>query len=451
MAFSARKSSGDMLRGGVFRSLLLFSLPLVVGNFFQQLYVTVDAVIVGRYLGSLHLAAVSVAQPMLFVVLFLLAGGCTGITVMAAQLFGAGDMAKLRQSLFSALCFGGAVTAALTVLSLAAAPAVLELTRVPPELRGETLQYLRIVLSGLIFSFFFNYAVSVLRGIGNSKAPFYIQLAASVFHIAVNVLMVGFLDLGVRGSALATAGSYLFSSALCLVYIRRRVPLLALKREDCRVRLWAVSMTFRYSWAAALQSIVVYIGRFLTQGCVNPLGAEVVAGYNAAVRVENVLMIPYDSIGNAEATFIAQNMGAGQYGRVRQGLRTGAVSAFAVMAVLVPVVWLLSPSIMGLFLSHASPDSLLIATGTTYLRIQVFYLLISCLDSAMQYYFRGLARFRLVMTMSMVQIVLRVALTFLLTPRWGIPAIAHATLAGWLAIFFPLLYLTRKSLASLPR
>ena len=434
-----------MLTGGVFSSIFRFSLPIIIGSLFLQLYVTVDAIIVGRFLGAHSLAAVSVASPILFVVVYFLYGGCTGISVLIAQEFGSGDRKKLHEAAAASLIFGVCFTLFLTALCLIGARSVLVWTKVPAELHDETMRYLNIVFVGLIFSFLYNYFASVLRGVGNSRAPFVFQVVASCLHIAMNLFFVGKCGFGVRGSALATVLSQLVSSAVCVIYIYRREPLLAIHPADFRVTRAALSATINYSWAAALQSVIVYVGRFLTQGCVNPLGANTVAGYNAATRVENLTMMSYEGVGVALSTFIAQNLGAGQKGRVRAGLRTVFIMVFCYVLAATAVVYAFAPRIMSMFVS-SEESSEVIAAGVSYLRPMCVYLMIGSTDAVMQYFFRGLGQFRITMLVSLSQIVLRVLLSFLFVPRWGAPAIAHATAVGWLMIFFVLSWLTRKHL-----
>lgn len=434
-----------MLSGGVFRPVFLFALPIMVGNFFLQLYITVDAVIVGRFLGSHSLAAVSVATPILFIVVFFLAGGCTGVSVLIAQIYGSGDTKKLKKTMSTALIFGALFTLELTALCLCGARGVLAWTKAPAELRDETMAYLNIVFAGLIFSFLYNYYASALRGIGNSKIPFVFQAAASALHIAMNLLFVGALGLGVRGSALATVLSQMFSSGACIYYVYRYEPLLALRRGDCAVDRAALGQTIGYSWASALQSIIVYVGRFLTQGCVNPMGADVVAGYNAATRIEAIVVMPYEGISTAESTFIAQNLGAGHAERVRAGVRASFVMNLAYVSVACTLVFRNAAAIMGIFVPDGS-NSVIIEAGSLYLRPQSVYLALSAVDVVMQSFLRGLGEFRVVMVVSLLQIVLRVILSFWLVPSLGIPAIAHATAAGWVMIFFALIVLSRRRL-----
>ncbi len=439
-----------MLSGGVFLPIFLFALPVVVGNFFLQLYVTVDAIIVGRYLGAQSLAAVSVGSPILFIVVFFLYGGCTGVSVLLAQTYGSGDLKKLKENMSGGLIFGTLFTLALTVVCLAGSRSVMVWTKVPPELHDEAMAYLKIVFSGLIFSFLYNYFASALRGIGNSRVPFLIQAAASCLHICINVCFVGVFSLGVRGSALATVLSQVFSSLTCAVYVYRREPALALRREDFTVTRESISKIVNYSWASALQSIIVYVGRFLTQGCVNPLGAGMVAGYNAATRVENFLMMTSDGVGASISTFIAQNLGAGHAERVRAGFRTGAAMILAYAVPAGTLLFINAPRIMEIFVSGAG-ESDIVSAGTVYLRPMAVYLLLSGIDTAMQSTFRGLGRFRTVMLVSLSQIIIRVILSFNLVPVYGIPAIAHSTGVGWMLIFFWLTRELHRSFARLPQ
>lgn len=437
-----------MLKGSVFWSMIFFALPIVVGNFFMQLYVIVDAVIVGRFLGPGALAAVSVASPISSIVVFFLFGGCTGVSVLIAQTYGSGDMARLREAESTALIFGTVFTAALTGVCLVMTRPVLMWTRTPPELIEETTAYLNLVFSGLIFSFLYNYFASVLRGIGNSRAPFLIQVGASCLHIAMNLFFVGHAGMGIRGSALATVLSQAASSAVCIFYVYRCVPLLALRRGSWKFTGPMLRLTLNYSWAAALQSIIVYVGRFLTQGCVNPLGADRVAGYNAATRVENIVMMTYDGISAALSTFIAQNLGAKQPQRVRAGFKTAFCTEVIYIIAAGIVLYLWAPAIMGMFVSGNAGSSIIDA-GTQYLRPMAFYLVISMLVAVHQSALRGLGEFRIIMMVSLIQIAIRVVLSFKLVPIMGISAAAHSTAAGWLAVLFWLMQAVSKRLKKL--
>ena len=210
--------------------------------------------------------------------------------------------------------------------------------------------------------------------------------------------------------------------------------MLAIRRGEFRVTREALSATINYSWAAALQSIIVYVGRFLTQGCVKPLGAERVAGYNAATRVENITMSTYEGITVALSTFIAQNVGARHGERVRGGFRASVMMVVTYSAVASLFVYAFAPSIMSFFVSGKS-GAAVIEAGVLYLRPMCFYLILSSVDAAMQSFFRGLGKFRITMLVSLSQIVLRVILSFWLVPKFGIPAIAHSTAVGWVMIF----------------
>lgn len=441
----AHRSAGGMLSGGTARPIFLFALPIMLGFFFQQLYITVDAVIVGRYLGSSSLAAVSVASPILFIVVFFLVGGCTGVSVLAAQIYGSGDRKRLKEAFATALTAGSVFTVILSAVCLASARSILVWTRAPLELHGETMAYLAIVFGGLIFSFLYNCLAAGLRGIGNSRAPFVFQAAASAGHIALNLLFVGALGMGVRGSAWATVLSQAGSSAACWIYICRRVPLLALSKRECVPAKWALSKILSYSWAAAMQSIIVYVGRFLTQGCVNPFGAEVIAGYNAATRIEGFVMMPFSGVSTAGATFCAQNIGAGHAERVKSGFRVSMMMNVAYSVPACIALWFAAPHVMTAFVPEGGGGAI-IAAGVDYLRFMSLYYTIAAVDEVLQGFFRGIGDFRMTMYVSFAQIVVRVALSFALVPRVGVSGIAHATGIGWGLVFFWLSSCVRRRL-----
>lgn len=424
-----------MLSGGTAWPIFLFALPIMLGYFFQQLYITVDAVIVGRFLGNQSLAAVSVASPILFIVVFFLFGACTGVSVLMAQIYGSGDRKHLKEEMSTALIAGTVFTLALSALCLCTARDILVWTKAPAEIHDETMAYLEIVFVGLIFSFLYNYYAAVLRGIGNSRIPFVFQVLASLLHIGMNLLFVGVMGLGVRGSALATVLSQALSSAACIVYVYRSEPLLALHRGEFLFVRSAFVKTLGYSWASAMQSIIVYVGRFLVQGCVNPFGAEVIAGYNAATRVEGIVMMPFSGVSTATATFCAQNIGAGHVERVKSGYKVGLVMDFVYAVLACAALYWGAHGVMTIFVSGESSGSVIIGTGVEYLRWMAFYYTIAAVDEVQQGFFRGLGAFQTTMLVSLLQIIVRVSLSFLLVPRMGIPAIAHATGIGWAMVF----------------
>lgn len=411
--------------------ILRFALPIMGGNVLQQMYNTLDSVIVGRYVGEHGLAAVGVASPIMSLLVFFLFGVGLGMTVLLAQRYGNGDLEEFRRNAATALTGGCLFCVPLTLLCVLLAQPVLLLLRTPPEILGQAVLYLRIVFCGLIFTFLYNYHSAALMAIGDSKTPFYALAISSVLNVVLDVLFVGPMGMGVGGAALATVIAQGTSSVLCLIYVYLRRPELSFHLRELRVERRCLRDLVSFSSASALQQTVLYGGRLLIQGAVNPLDVSVIAGYTAACRIESMILVPMEGVASASASFCAKHVGAGDKAGVRDGFFSGLKLSAAYNVTVSAAVWLLAPQIMGLFRLDSPVAE---ATGVTYLRyIVVFYLLASC-TQMLQALFRSLGRLKITIQNSVLQISLRVLTSYLLIGVLGIRAVCLGTFIGWVAM-----------------
>ncbi len=431
----SRPSRGraDMLTGNAAVAIALFGFPVMLGNLAQQLYNTSDAVIVGRVLGPHALAAISVASPVAFLVIFFFFGISVGISLLLALTYGSGDMALLRRQESTTLIAGVVFTLCFSALCIVAAEPVLEMIRTPPELIPDAKRYLNMVFLGLVAYFLNQYCAAVLRAIGNSRVPFLFLLLTATLHISLGVLLVGFMGFGLEGTALASLLAQGISALGCGFYIYRREPLLALKPSELTFHRSLLRQAISYSWATAFQQIVIYLGRFLVQGMVNPFGASVITGYNAATRVEGFVISPFGGFSTATATYTAQNLGARQYRRIHQGFSVSLVLILSYGILASAVVFFQAPAIMGLFLGEGSTEAIT-APGVVYLRHMAFFYFLGGTGEAIQGFFRGMGRTDLALWGSSAQILTRLVISWFLIPAMGVPGICWATMAGWLVI-----------------
>ena len=418
----------DMLSGSQTKAILIFSIPIVLGNILQQLYNTVDAIVVGQNLGETSLAAISVASPIMSILLAFIIGCCVGISVLMAQLYGSGDKEAFHKEASTALIAGLVFTVFLAVVSNLTLEPILIWQNTPRSVIPEVKAYLNVVFIGLIFTFLYNYYFACLRAVGNSRTPFIFLAISSVLHIVLALLFIHVLKKGIVFVALSTVLSEGFSALCCWLYIRFRVPILSIGRKNLTFSKQALVQTISYSWAAALQQIVVYLGRFLTQGCMNVFGEESIAGYNAATRIEGFILTPSEGVGNAVSTFFAQNMGAGKPGRIKKGYRVGVMINFTIGATIVCLLQLFSSQIMSWF----SGNSVIIGIGVKYLKFMSYFYLVTGLTTVMQGLFRGLGKLKITMAFSGLQIFIRVTCAYLLVPTFGVYGICFAVVGGWL-------------------
>lgn len=436
----------DMTKGPVVRPLVRFTLPLVLANVFQLTYNAADAIIVGRFVGKEALAAVGAAGPVVNIITFLVVGACLGAGVLMSEFFGAQDRETLRCEIGTSLTAGLAFTIALVLGCGLLAHPLLSLTRVPEDLLPSAALYLQIVCAALPFTFLYNLFASALRAVGDSRTPLFFVAASACANIIVDYVFVVVLDWGVQGAALATALAMTFSGVLCTGYVWFRIPLLRPGWSQLRPRSDLLHRTIGYSWVTAMQQAALYIGKLLVQSCVNTLGVDTIAAFNAVNRVDDFAYTPQQNIAHAMTTFLAQNRGAGKKDRMEQGFRAGALLEVVYWAALAVVVLLSARGIMSLFVDG---DETVVDMGTSYLHwMALLYLMPAC-TNWIQGYFRGLGDLKVTLISTSVQMLGRVSFTFLLAPHFGIEGIAFAQMGGWivmLAYEVPVLLRTRRKM-----
>lgn len=421
------ESNPVILEGSPLPTLLIFALPIILGNIFQQLYNVIDAIVIGKFLGNLSLAGISVANPLTDVVNALIIGGSIGIGVLAARIYGSGDMPQLKRTHATALLAGLGITVLLSALGMALSLPVLRAQGAEEAVTREALRYLYIILAGMPLCFLYNYYASLLRSCGDSRTPFVILLVSSLLHAALDYLSAAVLGFGIAGIACCTVVCQLFSALWCIVYTHRRYPALALSPSDLRFSFSICREVLGFAWAAALQQAVVNIGRLLVQSSLMSLGTDAVTGFNMGVRAEMFLMCFSQGISAALAVAVSQNKGHGSPGRMRSFYYSALASALLLLCLLGTVYKLFATEIIGLF----SDNPAVIAAGAQYTGTMAYIYFLAFAGEQMQGFFRGLGRLKLTMVFSIGQMTIRVLLSYLLVSRYGIPGICISVVSGW--------------------
>jgi putative MATE family efflux protein len=402
---------------------------MVLGNIFQQLYNTTDAIIVGKFIGKNALAAVGVANPIMSVAIFFIFGLCIGTSVLMAQFFGAGDYETLKKEISTALIMGVLFTVALSGVCIFLSRWVLIITGTPEEILDDAEVFLKIIFGGLIFSFLYNYYASVFRAIGDTRTPLVFLIVSCLLNGILCVVFIAKFKLGVAGSAIATVISQGVSSVLCVLYIYFKIPFISLKRSELIMEKSLVKMTIQYSWIAALQQTCLYIGKLLVQGAVNPFGINAIAAYNSVTRVDSFILAPGDSFSSSLATFAAQNKGGGKWDRIIDGYKKAniIITAYGITASL--MVFLGADVIMGLFISGSENE--VIAIGVDYLKLMSFFYVLSGFCNILQGLFRGVGKLNVTFMGTIAQIFVRVVLSYALSPYLGVSSVCYAIAVGW--------------------
>lgn len=315
----------DMTSGNPKKVILNFTLPIFLGNVFQQFYNMADTVIVGKFVGTKALAAVGSTGTIMFLIMGFVLGMTAGFTVLTAQKFGAGDMKAMRQTVGSAAILSAVISAILTVTSMAFMRPLLRFMHTPSDIFTDAYAYIMIICGGIFAQMLYNLLASVLRALGNSKIPLYFLILSAILNIGLDLLFIIVFRMGAAGAAYATVAAQGVSGVLCLLYIIKCVPLLHLESDDWKPKGYLLKTQLGVGFPMALQYSITAVGTMMVQTSLNLLGSVAVAAFTAATKIEQVVTQAYVALGTTMATYCAQNVGAGKVLRLRQGFRAATL------------------------------------------------------------------------------------------------------------------------------
>lgn len=416
--------------GSPWRVILVFAVPLLIGNVVQQLYQVVDAIVVGRHLGVDSLAAVGATGSLLFLLLGFAWGVTSGFAIPTAQAFGAGDQVAVRRSVAAGTLLTAAMSAVITLLAPLLAGPALRLLGTPEELVPEATTFAVVSFLGASTMMAFNYLSAIMRAIGDSRTPLVFLTLSCGLNIGLVVLLVAGLELGVGGAALATVISQAVSVALCLGFVRRSVPVLRVHREDWRVTRGELGLHLRLGLPMGFQASIIAIGALAVQVRLNDLGSDAVAAYTTGARVDGVAIALLASLGLAVSMFVAQNHGAGRADRIRlgvvQSVWMSAVGGVALGAVLIGS----GGPIVGLFVGPGEErvvtmaSYLLLVNGALYVVLGVLFVLRGALQ--------GLGHTFTPTLTGVIELVMRVGAAVVLGASFGFTGVVWGNPLAWL-------------------
>ena len=421
----------SMTEGKPLPLILQFAFPLLIGNLFQQTYNIVDAAIVGRYLGTEALASVGASSSVQFLVLGFCIGICCGFAIPIAQRFGAKDYRLMRVYLFHGAVLSAAAAVILTLLCAVFCPQILHLLSTPENIYAGAYQYLLIIFFGIPFNLLYNLLSCVLRAVGDSRTPFIFLAIATALNILLDLVCILGLHWGVAGAAAATITAQAVSGLLCLFYILRKVPLLHIQREECRMDGHVTKTMFAMGVPMGLQYSITAIGSMVMQSANNSLGSVYVSAFTAAMRIKQFAMCPFDAIATGVSTFCGQNLGARKPDRIKMGIRQGVTVGvlYGLCAGLVLIFFGRSLSL--LFVSAGAAD-VLDASGR-YLRCLGYFfwslgILNVCRMTTQGLGFSGRAVFS-----GAVEMAARIFVSLAFVPVFHFGAICYADQSAWIS------------------
>lgn len=428
----------DMTKGTPWKLILSFSIPLLIGNIFQQLYSMVDTIIVGRFVSVEALAAVGSTGSMSFLILGFVMGITSGFSVITAQRFGANDEAGVRRSVAMSMELCIIATVLLTIIAVLGAKPMLHLMNTPANIFEDASIYITIIYAGLFASVYYNMVSSISRALGDSKTPLYFLLVSSILNVILDLLFIVSFQMGASGAAIATVISQFVSAVLCTIYMAKRYTILKLKKEDFRFDWLFACSHLNIGLPMAFQFSVTAVGIMVLQSALNAFGSTAIAAYTAASKVEMLVTQPFATLGVTMATYCGQNKGANDFQRIHKGM-TSCVVMCMVACVIASLI-----NIMGghaftqLFMSEADPD--VFQYSQQYLTtIAVFYPALGLL-----YIYRnglqGMGESLVPMLGGVVEFIARLVVCLWLPSMLGYTAICMASPAAWVATTVLLLW-----------
>lgn len=422
----------DLTSGNPLKVILLFTLPLVLGNLFQQFYALADTIIVGRYCGVSALASVGSTGSLNYLILGFVIGVCNGFAIPIAQLFGARDYRDLRRHVANAawLCLGS--SAVLTVLTVAFTRSMLVLMQTPEDILDGAATYIGWIFAGIPFIFLYNMVAGIMRALGDSKTPLFFLILTSALNIGLDLLFVIPLRMGILGAALATDISQAISGVVSFIFLCRKFTVLAMEKGDARPDRRVCYRLLGVGLPMGLQCSITAIGSVIVQWAVNMLGSTAVAAVTAASKTMNLLTVPLESVGTAMATYAGQNLGAARMDRVRKGVHSALLIATVYALASLVILHFGDVTIMGLFLDTAT-EVQIVEMGRQYLFWNsVFFIPLGALI-VWRYSIQGLGFSTLAMMAGVAEMVARTLVAIALVPVLGYFGAELANPTAWIA------------------
>lgn len=425
-----------MTEGRPAKLIVMFTIPLLIGNIFQQLYSMVDTLIVGRTLGVHALAAVGCTGSISFLILGFAMGVSAGLAIITAQRFGAKDEAGVRKSVAAGAWISLGVTVVLTAISVPLTRNILVLMRTPAEIIDSAYEYIVVIFWGIIASMLFNFLSNIIRALGDSKTPLLFLIIACILNIVLDFALILGAKMGVAGAAWATIIAQMVSALMCLWYIKKKLPILHLKKDDWKVSGWDIGQHFKVAMPMGFQMSIIAIGAVVLQFVLNGLGSIAVAAFSAAQRIDQIAAQPMNSFGTTMATYAAQNYGAGRIDRIKQGVMQCSLISVGFSIVIGLVNIFAGYQLAGLFVGAGETG--VQSMAQTYLQINGAMYFVLALLFIFRFTLQGLGKGVMPTVAGIMELVMRTFAAIFLTGSIGFAGACWASPLAWIGACIPL-------------
>lgn len=432
-----KSTTNDMTVGSPVKLIIQFMIPMCLGNIFQQFYNIADSIIAGQFIGVNALAAIGSTGSLMFFVTGWLNGLTSGFAILVSQLFGAKKYDEMRHYVAMSIYLTAAFTIAMTVgFEIANAP-ILRMMNTPDEVIGDVIKYMAIIYAGLIVTAAYNALSSFLRALGDSKSPLYFLIISALLNIVMDIVFIVCFGMGVEGCAYATVIAQGISALLCLVYIKKKMPLLHLEKKNFTVSVNSFKRLLALGIPMGLQFSITAIGTIIVQGAVNVYGAVHMAGFSAAGKLQNIVTTIFVAFGATAATFVGQNRGAGKMDRVKSGVKSTQLMILGWSVISMILVFFFGKYLTCIFVDPSETEVL--EVSVTYFRT-VFWAY-PFLGSIFLYRnaLQGMGYGLVPMLGGIFELVARAGIVFFIAGKTSFAGVCLADPAAWIAALIPLI------------
>lgn len=426
----------DLTKGKPIRLILLFAVPLFVGQLFQLFYSLADTRIVGQTLGDEALAAVGATTTLSDMLLSFLNGLTNGFAIVIATCFGAKDERQMKKAMGGTILLGSCCAAVLSGLCLLNMSGLLKLLNISPELFAAARGYIGIVIAGLLAATLYNICAAMLRAIGDSFTPLLFLILAAFLNIAMDYGFILCLHTGVEGAAYATVIAQAVSAFLCFLYMRRKYPQLTLKKEDFKPDMVLYKKLFGAGLSMGFMTSLVGIGTMALQTSINTFGTDIIVAHTAARKISSIYMLPFSVMGTTLATYCGQNLGAGKYSRIRQGIRDTVLVTFVWCTGVIISAYTVAPWLIRTVTATQKKD--IIDTASLYLRVNTPFYYVPTVICLFRNSMQGFGDNRTPVISSSLEMIGKVLIALLLAPAIGYYGIIVAEPIVWFIMVIPL-------------
>lgn len=410
------KGTRDMTKGGIYSPIVAFALPIMLSQIFQQLYNTADSLIVGHYLGTDALAAVSSSGTLIFLLVSFFNGTAMGAGVVISRYFGAGNRDNVSKAIHTNIAFGLLSGLLLTIIGVLFTPTFLVWMRTDPDVLPEAIEYFRYYFLGAVALVMYNICRGIMNAVGDSKRPLYYLIFSSVLNIILDVLFVGVFKCGVWSAALATVISQMASVVLCMIYLCKKGNIFSVELKKLRFHKDMLNEIIKYGLPSGVQNSVIAFANVIVQTQINGFGKFATAAYGTHAKIEGFAFLPMMSFNMATSTFISQNLGAKQYDRAKKGARFGIIAAVILAEIVGIIIYFTAPYLVGMF----DDNPAVIELGVRQAHIASLFYFLLAFSHAVAAVCRGAGKaFVPMFVMLSIWCAVRIAYIAIVTYFWG--------------------------------